>query len=237
MRPGALLAVALLPACPPGGLAADGHGPAPGLIGLLTPPAVADGPPGCHRIDTRATLPVHADADGGSRQLGHVRFVPWAESTTDCHSVHARFVDAAGAQRPIPVHESGYEEKVLPVLARNGDWYRIPLGDGDGWIRAPRDFRYDSLDRLVLDGLAYLTGAWEGQLCDLPDASACRAFTGAERDVRVLEVGELDGVRWWRIEILTPHCREGEGVALASGWIPAYGRERRPSVWFWSRGC
>lgn len=214
-----------------------GFEPPAGLIGLLTPPLVADGPPGCHRIATRTRLAVFDAPGGHGHRLGELRFVPWAESTTDCNSVHPRFTDEAGTPKPIPEFESGYEENALPVLEHHGDWYRIPLNDGDGWIHAPPGFRYDSLDRLLFHGLTYLTGAWEGRLCDLPDASTCRAFAGTEHDVRVLEARELDGMRWWRIQILTPHCQEGEGVALAGGWIPAYGHERRPTVWFWSRGC
>jgi hypothetical protein len=71
----------------------------------------------------------------------------------------------------------------------------------------------------------------------LPAAGDCRGFAGTQRDVRVLEARQIAGAPWWRIQILTPHCQAGEGVALAGGWIPAHGRERRPSVWFRSRGC
>lgn len=210
--------------------------PPPGLVGLLTPPLVADGPPGCHRSDTRTTLAVFAAPGGHGRRLGELRFLPWAEPATECNAVQPHFIDDAGARRPAPSFESGYEETALAVLARDGDWYRIALDEGDGWLRAPPGYRFDSLARLVSDGLAYLTGGWDGRLCERTDATRCHAFPGSERDVRVLETREVGGMDWWRIEIVTPPC-EGDGTAVAAGWVPSHGRGRRPALWFHPRGC
>jgi hypothetical protein len=41
---------------------------------------------------------------------------------------------------------------------------------------------------------------------------------------------------WIQVRVTDGHC-EGGSATLDTGWVPAHGVTRKPSVWFYSRGC
>jgi len=96
---------------------------------------------------------------------------------------------------------------------------------------------------LVADGLAYLTGAWDGALRDAPSIAAIAkrvdgAGPEASSDVDVLEVREVGGVTWLEVALLAPgRCREATATVVVSGWVPALSASGEPNAWFHARGC
>ena len=147
--------------------------------------------------------------------------------------------------------EHGYEQLSAGVLETRSEgghrWYRVQfqLGNwhGNGWL-APRDAgKYRPLSRMLLEGLAFLSEAWDGALYDAPRAGARRRAVGRTRerpDVRVIATSGGGPQLWLRVEIVDhgfcedPHTPPS---VVAAGWIPLYSRDGRVTAWHYSRGC
>jgi hypothetical protein len=213
-------------------------GPPAGLQGLLTPAQEADGPPGCVRASTRLRLPVFAQATLHASPLGWLVFQPWAADSADCLAV-APVLETAGSDEPAPVPtlESGYETPALLVLERRGDWHRIQLPHGSGWLQAPAGHRFESYPALLAEKLAYATPAWAGELCRAPGENCSSDAPPPGQPLKVLGSKDHAGETWLEVELTTDGCRDGEARTQDRGWLRARAGDGRPVAWFHSRGC
>ena len=212
-------------------------GPPPGLIGLVSPPLVPDGPPGCLRMDSRQTLPLHAGPDAGQARIGTLEFRPWREHSRECDEATPYFVPAGTrASAPVPTLERGYEEPALILLEQRGHWLRIDLGQSSGWLRQPSGYTVEAYPALLTDKLAYATTAWSGETCETAGAACSNGPRLPEQPLRVLSQMEKDGTTWLEVELTTDGCRDGDARVIRRGWLRARDARGRPTVWFHSRG-
>jgi hypothetical protein len=66
------------------------------------------------------------------------------------------------------------------------------------------------------------------------------AFEREEYPVEVLEARRLGEVLWFRVDVLSAspcEVTENEPEVVSTGWVPAYGHDGEPAVWYYSRGC
>lgn len=213
-------------------------GPPAGLQGLLTPAQEPDGPPDCVRASTRQRLPVFARAASDATQLGWLVFRPWSDDAHECLAV-APVLEIPGKDEPAPVPtlESGYETPALLVLERRGEWQRIRLQEGSGWLLPLAGHRFEAYPALLQEKLAYATPAWSGELCRTPGQDCRRDPPTPEQPLKVLASAEHGGDTWLEVELTTDGCRDGEARVLRRGWLRARAGDGRPAAWFHSRGC
>jgi hypothetical protein len=213
----------------------EDHTPPPRTLGLLTPPQMSEGPPGCSQPSTDRPLTVRESAVVDASSMGELRFVAAGDCSPALPRFHAK--DDAG-DIALPLLESGYEKAALSVLEQHGRSFRIALSPGRcGWIEAPADYRYQSLSELLADSLDYLVGDGRVELCREPGVQ-CAPFHDDEATVRVLETRESGETTWFRIDITTSFCADaGSPRPLASGWVRSHRTDGRLNLWFRSRGC
>ncbi len=153
-------------------------------------------------------------------------------------------VEAIHSYDDVASREFAYEQPGAVVVAKLPGWYRVQLNDGFGWIAAEDAGTWFPYPQLPVRRLAYLTSEWSGLVW--PEAGAGIPVrkvlaTGDERhesSLDVLEVAEIGGMPWFRVEVLvTDPCLGGESKPGLTGWVPAYGRQGKPNAWFYSRGC
>jgi len=209
-----------------------------GLVGLLTPAQVPDGPPGCSRADTREALLLRDMPDSESSAIGTLSFRAIDDAPHECGLPSPFFEPAAATGRQaVPALESSYEEPALVVLEHRGDWYRIDLGEDSGWLGHPASFRFEAYPQLLAERLAYATSSWRGDICSVAGDGCGRIEPSPEQPLRVLGAGEYDGEDWIEVELTTDPCRDVEERVLMRGWIRAQAADGRPAAWFHSRGC
>ncbi len=141
--------------------------------------------------------------------------------------------------------EIAYEEPAAVVYAVRDDWYRVALEDGRfGWLReAAAD--YHPYDTLPVRRLGYLLPGWGGLLWPAPGAGLPMVAPGGtpadvrQRPVEVLESRRVGGGLWFRVRLPDADPCAGAGTPGfdAGGWVPGYGVDGRPVIWFHSRGC
>jgi hypothetical protein len=215
--------------------------------------------------DVAANAPVR-DEPANDTLIGLLR-VPRLETGGSVTLYTAPREDAARADvedfAGLATREYSYEQDGAVAVAEVAGWYRVPLlGEGAPgalaaafaqsaatgadsgfvWIAAAQAelLRYPDL---VVDRLAYLNEHWSGFVW--PEAGAGLPFRrpldpGDERReqaVRVLEVAEIGGMPFLRVELVEGVCELAEPRVVGAGWVPAYGRSGEPVAWFYSRGC
>lgn len=219
--------------------AAAAREPPRGLVGLVTPTQVADGPPGCTRVDTKQKRPLYSGPSTQAPRIGWLVFAPWREDSGECEEVQPLFEATTKAGRtPVPSLESDYEVLALAVLRREGDWLQIDLGPGSGagWLQRPPGYRFDPYPALLVGRLAYATPAWRGELCAAPGIECRTLEATAEQPLTVHAVDRRDGAGWLEVELTTDPCRGDAPLVLHRGWIRA-AADKAPTAWFHSRGC
>ena len=167
----------------------------------------------------------------------------------------------------LATREYAYEQDAAVAVAEVAGWYRVPLvGEGTrsalaaafaqsaaaaaagadsgfAWIPAAETelLRYPDL---IVSRLAYLNEHWSGFVW--PEAGAGLPFRRPpldpsnehrEQAVRVLEVTEIGGMPFLRVELVEGVCQLAEPRVVGAGWVPAFGRSGEPVAWFYSRGC
>jgi hypothetical protein len=147
--------------------------------------------------------------------------------------------------------ESQYEVPAVTVYGRRRDWFLVGLkGGGRAWVHSQAVGRYHAIENLVQNRLNYLTESWDGMVRASPSAAAAVnpvavpgriSEGGVRRDVpaNVVEATtNADGV-WLKVEVLNHGpCESGEPPkVIATGWIPTWSADGRPTAWFYSRGC
>lgn len=147
---------------------------------------------------------------------------------------------------PFETTEHAYEEKAVTVYRREGNWYLVGTsGGGRAWLHTLSAGRFFPLEELVVNRLNWLTEAWDTRLRETPDINAPAPEApvpragGQEVPANVLESRTVGGMLWFRVEVQrdSPCETGGTPAVIATGWIPAWGRDGKPTAWFYSRGC
>lgn len=215
--------------------------PAPGadrIVGLLSLPEVfGDGP--CEKFTPEA-ITLYATPES-RRVVGSIR-VDRNWKLPECEGLTVN-VHRSGIQpiREFPTREYAYEAQAAIVLQQRGRWFKVRLGDGAAWLRASGRDEYFPLERLITDGLTYLTPASDGRLRSsagaTPTADGERVASG--RPVRVRGFRRLEDQLWVHVDVLSHSICESAAAptVTAQGWMPAHAASGEPMIWFYSRGC
>lgn len=225
--------------------AAVRHGdPPPGTVGLLSIPAALGGDNGLCFEHEPAAIALFADPEETDQQGHLIGERQAAAPEGGCAGSELWRIDAQGARHPQPWMEHGYEAGSLIVLEARAPWYRVALDDGSAWLSSA-DGHYRPLIELYAEGLNRLTSAWDGALCDGPDADRVCAVADAARlrenqydSVEVIGAAEMPDGLWLEVEVITSPCLTDVQRRLPiRGWLRAHAADRTPNVWFYSRGC
>jgi hypothetical protein len=210
------------------------------LLGLLALPEVF-GAGACDKF-TPAEIPLYAAPDSGTI-VGSIRVDQyWTfHDVGGCEglTVNVHRSDGRGV-RELPVEEHAYEDPGAVVLEQRGRWFKVRLADGAAWLHASPRAEYLSLERLLEDGLTYLTDHWDGRLAKAPDTPSLEVpGPKAERAVRVIGFQDHRGQLWVDVAVLShsPCTSSEEPRVDARGWLPAHAVSGEPTIWFYSRGC
>lgn len=138
-----------------------------------------------------------------------------------------------------------YEQPGAVIYATLPDWYRVRVTDGPfGWLSAEGAGTWFPYEDLPIRRLAYLGDEWSGLIWPGPGAGipVRKELPATDRPreipVNVLESAEIGGMPWFRIEVLASDpCSGDDPKPGHAGWLPGYGRNGQPTVWFYSRGC
>ena len=209
------------------------------VLGLLTfPELFGTGP--CERFKPGE---VSLFSDPGSRRVVATVRVDqqWtfpAEGGCEGLTVNVHWRDGLRVA-PLPVEEHAYEAPAAVVLEKRGDWFKVRLGHGSGWVRKTARNDFLSLLRLYRNRPTHLTQSWDGTMSFKPGSRPKRLTSGGEAiGVRVLDAEEIDGNFWLLIELPVPDaCGDVHDIRKRRGWVRAHDRSGQPTVWFSSRGC
>jgi HAMP domain-containing protein len=144
------------------------------------------------------------------------------------------------------VEEHAYEEEAVKVYGHRGNWYLVGLREGGrAWLDTRATGRFLPLEELLTNRLNYLTAAWDARVRPEPDLSSptteVRVARAVEPEVPadVLESRRIGGTLWLRVEVHAESpCERGEKPpVIATGWIPAWAPDGRPTAWYYARGC
>ncbi len=198
--------------------APNGGGPGP-VLGIVEIPKMFAFDPKTGRLEPRGALTLYTRPDSSSREAATIT-----------------------APQAIDDAEYGYEEPGALVYRREAGYYLIRTARGTAWL-APEDAGpFHSYETLVADGLAYLTGAWDGFVSASPGSAArTRVQRRAEGgdDVEVKGFRTVGGRLWFQIDVMSQRFCTSDPPApvKARGWIRAHDDSGAPTVWFHSRGC
>jgi hypothetical protein len=144
------------------------------------------------------------------------------------------------------VRESDYEVKAVTVYGQRGDWFLVGVSDGGrSWIHARAAGVFVRAESLVVNGLTYLTPAWDHRVRETADPGSPgrevvlpRDF-GAEIPARVLRAIRSGDVVSLQVEVFdrSPCAAPEDPGVIATGWIPMWSPNGKPTTWFYSRGC
>jgi hypothetical protein len=210
------------------------------VVGLLALPEVFGNGP-CDRFRPQ-DVPLYGAPDS-ARIVGALRVdQEWtASGNGGCEGLRVGVhMTGTAASDPLPTKEYGYEEPGAIVLARRDGWFLIRLATGSAWVRSsPRD-TFHPLERLLVEGLTYLTEAWDERLAPSAGGPGRPARVGARSSqptVRVMRSQQLRGELWFDLEVISSPCEDADVKALDRGWVPAHSMSGEPVIWFYSRGC
>ena len=198
--------------------APNGGGPGP-VLGIVEIPKVFAFDQKTGRFESRGALTLYTRPDSNSREAATIT-----------------------APQAIDDAEYGYEEPGALVYGREAGYYLIRTARGVAWL-APGDAGpFHSFEMLVSDGLAYLTGAWDGFVSTSPgNAARTRVPRNAQGndDVEVTGFRTVGGRLWFQVDVMSQRVCTSDppAPAKARGWIRAHDDSGAPTVWFHSRGC
>jgi hypothetical protein len=148
----------------------------------------------------------------------------------------------------LPTDESGYEEVRAVVYQQSGNWFRIAIPHGSGWVERRDSRGYLSYPE-QLSGesfLSYIRPGWDGKIwtnpsvgAGIPAPAAWVALSKKEIPVRVVSTQTVKGEKWVQVVFEKESCAVSLGNNLPDlqVWLPAYRSSRETSIWFYSRGC
>jgi hypothetical protein len=168
------------------------------VVGLLTLPEVFGNGP-CDRFKPSEIVLYGAPETGSV--AGSIRVdTYWTFfDELNCGGLEVS-VHRQGAVSALPTSEYEYEAPAAIVLEQRGRWFRLRLSDGSAWVQASDRDEYLPLQRLLEDGLTYLTESWDGMLAPAPGSDDSLRFRvpndPRRRFIGLLELREAESARW-----------------------------------------
>jgi hypothetical protein len=149
------------------------------------------------------------------------------------------------ARREFPTLEFDYEMPGAIVLDQRGQWFKVRLASGTGWLEASAADRFMPLADLFEEfvGVTAITKAFGGQLVAAPGRSAEPASprVTALQPARVIEIRNVFGQAWVQVEVMNHSicsaAENGPPDVVGTGWMPLHASNGEPTIWFSSRGC
>jgi hypothetical protein len=233
----ALLMVAALPA------SAQAGEPPNGIRGLLPLPETF-APANCEAF-TAADVPLYATADDaahGRRPVGHVTAVKQrvAKGPNDCEGpeVQLRWADGTVSDE-WPTLESGYEARAAIVLAQRGDALQIATNRAPAWVHRPGLKDYLPVGGTLLrDKLLDVRTDLRPLARTSPGGTQRARLQFKPQSASFVQAKVVDGQPWLQLAVRASEpCGGDEDARSTVVWVPFYGAQRRPTVWFFSRGC
>lgn len=151
-----------------------------------------------------------------------------------------------GAQRrELPTLEFDYEMPGAIVLEERGQWFKVRLASGTGWIAASPADRFMPLADLFEEfvGVTAISARFTGRLVAAPGrpADPSSPQVKASQPARVIEIRNVFGQAWVQVEVLDHSicsaAEKGPPETIATGWLPLHMPDGEPTIWFSSRGC
>lgn len=142
--------------------------------------------------------------------------------------------------------ETDYESKALAVFGHERRYFLVGLpGGGRAWIHERETGAAHPIEQLLINRLNYLTPSWDMTVRESPgrnipprSVELGSSTQTAEIPARVLQFTRQPDGTWMQVEVYrTSPCGGGTPRVVATGWIPLYGADASPTVWFHSRGC
>jgi hypothetical protein len=212
------------------------------VIGLISLPQVY----GDHSCDTYAPVDVVVYAEPDSAySLGAIHVSqPWTlHKGGGCDGLRVVVqLESADSPEELPTFEYGYETPGAVVLGQQGDWFKIRLAGGEGWIRGFSENRFMAIEELLADNLTYIAEPDGKGMSSAPgstDRDIGTDLLSIGRSVQVLASRSMNGELWLEVAVHShsPCESSEEPVTVAEGWLPAHNQGGVPIVWFYSRGC
>src|SRR5262245_6717832 len=216
------------------------------VVGLLNlPDVVGDG---CG-VNPETTIPILDAPSSSGATLGAVSLLVTRTPQDACYSAVLEIRSTKSDEfQELPVEESGYEVLAAIVYQRSGNWFRIALQKGSGWIHRENGADFQPYpEMLTSDHLCHLQADWDGLLWAAPGEGTPKRISSAWREripntlaVDVLELRRVGDRRWIRVRVTNGPCIDAgdmKRLPPVTGWLPVYGRSGVPNVWFYSRGC
>jgi hypothetical protein len=98
------------------------------------------------------------------------------QSVGGCEGPSVRFRRLNGALEELPTQEIAYEIPAAVVYERSGNWFRIRLEMGSGWIQVDPSAipnRFAAYPDLINeDRLVYIDAGWDGKLYSQPSLTS-----------------------------------------------------------------
>jgi hypothetical protein len=196
------------------------------VMGLVELPSVfgkrdPNGPPGFVRPAHVQAVPIYSHPSIDSPVIGQISGLESAETK-----------------------EFDYEAPAVVVYKIVDGWVLIHITVSSknefGWVSPHTQGPYHPLVELLNSSLCYLEEDWDGVLYESANALKVTKrirVAGKRRHINVVQSEEYQGALWIEVELLSPgHC-ERESKVLDRGWVPAYKKDGKLNVWFYSRGC
>lgn len=215
------------------------------LIGLLELPQIFGSEP-CE-FYRPAALNVYERASEESNRIATIEVLRPSKrtATSACEQIQAG-VRRRGAVEELPVWETRFATLAAVAFERSGDWFRIQLQSGSGWVKPRGPARFNPYPELMKQSLTYIPKGWDGNLWMTPGAETAGRIPAAWRRyltdnvmAEVLEYRILNGELWMRVRLDPEYGCElyPKTLPKTEGWLPAYRASGQHSVWFFSRGC
>lgn len=137
----------------------------------------------------------------------------------------------------LPSMQDTNEETAFVVLERNGNWVRVRLDRGSGWVHLTKKDEVVTYGDLVSGRLAAFTEAWDGTIYDSPGGTV-RRLTADKQEVTVDDWREEQGRLWLQVRVLAQSpCEARDPEVIAKGWVHAYSNKKQPVVAHYPGGC
>lgn len=216
--------------------------PRSGAIGLLALPELFGTEP-CQRFHPQA-VPIQG-GPGAAPAIGELRTTSaWRyPEEGGCEGLRVEFVPSTGAPAELPAQEFAYEQPAAIVLEVRGDWYRVRLPEGDGWLHAAARDEFVPLQALLERETVVFTARGPITLRTAPGDDTPLAWNGAVTCAapRVIGTDQVAGRRWLDVELTRDDCCAEDSATVPAapvrGWLPLRRDDGVPSVWIAARGC
>lgn len=213
-----------------------------GLLGLVALPEVfSDASCNPHKPQD---IPLYAAPDDRARgraPVGRITVMQPMEMLApgSCNGSVAQLRWADGkTSDEWPIKESSYEERAAVVVGRRGDMLQITTDRAPAWIHRPNLAGFLAADKLLQAQLLEVPNDLRPLARTAPGGAQRIHLAWRPRSAAFIQAREIKGETWLQLEVRRSEtCTDTETPPKARIWVPFHDAQRRPTLWFYSRGC